>query len=77
MDLGEDEIYTRLEQTAPATILMETTIEEGTFPQCWENTTPWGGRVIGFLPGHRKETFLNAQLVSNVALLISSLLNER
>jgi len=77
MDLGEDEIYTRLEQTAPATILMETTIEEGTFPQCWENTTPWGGRVIGFLPGHRKETFQNAQLLSNVALLISSLLNER
>ena len=74
MDLGEDEIYTRLEQTNPALALMETTILEGTFPQCWENGTPWNGRVIGFLPGHRKAIVQDARLVSNVALLIESLL---
>lgn len=78
MDFHEDdEIYTRLEQTNPAMILMETTLQEGTFPQCWENLTPWGGRVIGFLPGHRKGTFENEQLIANVTLLITSLLNER
>lgn len=76
MGLGEDEIYTRLEQTNPATVLMETTIAEGTFPQCWENATPWGGRVVGFLPGHCKEVVQNKSLVENVARLISSLLER-
>jgi pimeloyl-ACP methyl ester carboxylesterase len=74
MDLAEDEIYTRLEQVNPAMVLMETTIAEGTFPQCWENTTPWGGRVIGFLPGHRKEVVQDAGMVANVTHLIESLL---
>ena len=74
MELGEDEIYTRLEQTHPATILMETTTLEGTFPQCWECATPWGGRVLGFLPGHRKEIVQDKRLVANVARLITSLL---
>lgn len=77
MDLGEDEIYTRLEQTNPAMVLMETTTVEGTFVQCWENATPWGGRVIGFLPGHRKEIVQDAQVVANVGRLIESLLAVR
>lgn len=73
-DLPEDEIYTRLEQTTPAWVLMETTTREGTFPQCWENATPWGGRVIGFLPGHRPEAVRHPALVENVARLIGDLL---
>jgi hypothetical protein len=77
MDLGEDEIYTRLEQVAPVTVLMETTTLEGTFAQCWENATPWNGRVIGFLPGHRKEIVQNPALVENVARLIEALLARR
>jgi hypothetical protein len=76
MELGEDEIYTRLEQVSPATVLMETTTLEGTFPQCWENVTPWGGRVLGFLPGHRPEIVGNPVLVENAARLISSLLGR-
>lgn len=74
MDLGEDEIYTRLEQVNPVTVLMEATTVEGTFPQCWENQTPWGGRVLGFLPGHNKEVVQTASLVENAALLIENLL---
>lgn len=74
MEFPEDEIYIRLEQTCPAMALMETTTLEGTFPQCWENATPWGGRVIGFLPGHRKEVAQDPALVRNVSHLIDSLL---
>lgn len=74
VDIPEDEIYVRLEQTCPTTVLLETNIDEGTFPQCWENATPWGGRVIGLLPGHRSEVVKNQTLVANVTQLIDSLL---
>lgn len=75
MNLPEDEIYIELEQTSPAMVLLETTIDEGTFPQCWESTTPWGGRIIGLLPGHRSEVVRDQIMVSNVAALIDSLLS--
>lgn len=77
MDLPQDEIYTRLEQVNPAMVLMETTTQEGTFAQCWENVMPWGGRVIGFLPGHRKEVVQDPTLVENAARLIQDLLGCR
>lgn len=76
MDLPKDEIYTRLEQVCPVTVLMETDTDEGTFPQCWENVTPWGGRIIGFLPGHCKEAVQTPALVENVATLIEDLLSK-
>ncbi len=74
MDCPTDEIYIHLEQTSPAMVLMETTINEGTFPQCWESATPWGGRVIGLLPGHRGEVVRDTTMVANAAALIDSLL---
>ncbi|XHR28269.1 MAG: ThuA domain-containing protein [Chthoniobacteraceae bacterium] len=77
MDLGEDEIYTRLEQVCPVTVLLETTTVEGTFPQAWENTTPWGGRVIGFLPGHKKEIVQAPAMVANAVTLIEDLLAKK
>ena len=76
MDLPKDEIYTRLEQVGPVTVLMETDTDEGTFPQCWENTTPWGGRVLGFLSGHYPEAVRTPALVENVATLIEDLLKK-
>jgi hypothetical protein len=76
MDLPKDEIYTRLEQVGPVTVLMETTTDEGTFPQVWENVTPWGGRVIGFLPGHGQDAVRNPALVENAAALIQYLLEK-
>jgi type 1 glutamine amidotransferase len=74
MDLPQDEIYIHLEQVCPALTLMETRTDEGTFPQCWENKTPWGGRVIGFLPGHRKEVAGGDAVAENVTVLIQDLL---
>ncbi len=73
MDLPEDEIYIRLLQTGPTTTLMSTTIAEGTFPQCYECTTPWGGKLIGFLPGHKPEVVRSPDLVANVATIIDYL----
>lgn len=76
MDLPEDEIYVRLEQVCPTIAILETKTDEGTFPQCWENATPWGGRVIGFLPGHRPEVAGGELVAENVSVLIESLLES-
>jgi hypothetical protein len=73
MDLPEDEIYTSLEQTCPAMVLMETTTDEGTFAQCYENITPWGGKIVGFIPGHRESVTRHPDLVHNVNTLIEYL----
>lgn len=74
LDLPEDEIYIRMEQTCPTMTLMETTIAEGAFPQCYVATTPWGGQVIGFLPGHRPEVAASPAVVETVSTLIRYLL---
>lgn len=74
MDLPQDEIYTGLEQTRPMWTLMTTTISSGTFPQCTESATPWGGRVINFLPGHIPAVTRYPDFVANVKLLIDDLL---
>ena len=74
MDLPQDEIYTALEQTRPMWVLMNTTISSGTFPQCTESTSPWGGRVINFLPGHAATVTRDPALIANVRTLIDSLL---
>ena len=75
MQLPEDEIYINLEQTCPATVLMETTIDEGSFPQCYEARTPWNGRIVGFVPGHRKEAVQSQAMVENCRVLIDYLLS--
>lgn len=76
MDLPQDEIYTGLEQTRPFTILMETKISSGTFPQCTESFTRWGGRVINFLPGHLPVVTRHPAFVANVKTLINDLLGK-
>jgi len=76
MALPEDEIYMRLEQTCPATTLMETTTGEGTFVQCYETVTPAGGTVIGFLPGHRPHVVTCGVMLANVRVLIDYLLER-
>lgn len=73
MDLPEDEIYTQLEQTCPVWSLLQTTLASGTFVQCHEALTPWGGRMVGFLPGHRPEVVRLPALVDNVRILIDDL----
>lgn len=73
MDLPSDEIYTELEQVAPAMILMDTFIEEGVYPQCWETLTPWGGKLLNFLSGHKPEITTSPELINNIVCLIEYL----
>jgi hypothetical protein len=74
MELPEDEIYTELEQTCPTMVLMTTEVNGKTYPQCYETTSPWGGRILGFLPGHDEAAVRTHALVANCRLLIDSLL---
>lgn len=74
IDLPEDEIYTDLEQTAPTTVLMTTTTDEGTFAQAYEALTPWGGRILAYIPGHEKEVVANEVMVRNCTVMIDDLL---
>lgn len=75
MNLPADEIYIRLEQVGPAWTIMETTTEEGTFPQVYETVTPWGGRLIGFIPGHAPAVTADPVLLANLRETINYLLN--
>ncbi len=73
-DIPSDEIYTQLEQVSPATVLMDTRIEEGVFPQCFENITPWNGKFLSFLPGHKPEVTSNPEIIKTISTLINYLL---
>jgi hypothetical protein len=73
-DLPEDEIYTELEQVSPTMTLMDTCIEQGVYPQCFESINPWGGKMFSFLPGHREEATTNPALVANITEIIKYLL---
>ena len=71
--LKDDEIYTKLAKTADVDVLMETEISEGIFPMVYATKNQWGGKVMGFLPGHKPESFENKDLVLNVVELIKYL----
>ena len=73
-ELPEDEIYTALEQTAPFWTLLECDVEGRTFPQCTESFTPWGGRVVNFLPGHRAECVSSPGIAADAEILCRYLL---
>ena len=73
MELPEDEIYINLENTCPCMRLMETHIEEGTFVQCCEAATPWGGKLVSFIPGHKPEVTSDPTLIENIATLLEYL----
>ena len=69
-----DEIYINLEQSCPATTLMKTTIEEGTFPMAYETITPWGGKIVSYLPGHAPAATQHPGNVSNCRSIIEYLI---
>lgn len=75
MDLPEDEIYINLEQVCPAMTIMETKTDEGTFVQCYESITPWGGKIIGFIPGHKPAVTGSEVYLSNIKVLIDYLIH--
>ena len=68
--LKADEVYIDLEQVSPVTVLMETTINGHTYPQAYLSTTPWGGRIAAFIPGHKPECTENPDLIADVTELI-------
>ena len=57
-----------------AVILMDTKIEEGVYPQCIENVTPWGGTFLSFLPGHSPAETSGKDLIANIESMIDYLL---
>lgn len=74
MDFPEDELYIDLEQVCPSMTLMETCTVEGTFPQCTFVVTPFGGKIINFIPGHDKAVTSDPVLIRNVVRLMEYLL---
>lgn len=74
-DLPEDEIYTALEETAPIMTLMTAAVNGETWGQCCETISPWNGKIVSFIPGHRPECTGNPDLVYNVETLIRYLLS--
>lgn len=73
LDLPADEIYTQLEYTSPCFPVMETVLEEGSFVQCCETLTPWGGRIVSFIPGHSPEVTSNPLFLNNIKIIIDYL----
>ncbi len=76
MELPADEIYLALEQVGPIMTLMETRTDEGTFPQCVETTTPFGGKIVSFIPGHAESVSTHADTIANIKTLIDYLAPE-
>ena len=76
MDLPEDEIYINLENTSYSMRLMETAIPEGIFVQCCETISPWGGKLLSFIPGHRPEITTDPVLNENIATLVDYLMGK-
>jgi hypothetical protein len=76
LDVPQDELYTQLEQTCPTVTLMETTVPEGTYPMCYACTTPYGGRLAGYLPGHAEDVVRLPGNVANCRAIIDYLLGS-
>ncbi|WDE95222.1 ThuA domain-containing protein [Lentisphaera profundi] len=73
MDFDTDEIYINLEQTAPTIDLMETYYDKKRYVQAWSCPTPWGGEIIGLLPGHAPSVTSNPQFLANLKTIINYL----
>ena len=71
---GEDEIYTALEETCPIMTLMTIVVNGETWPQCCEAISPWNGKIVSLIPGHKPESTENPGLISNLEVLIDYLL---
>ena len=76
-EFKHEELYIECEQTLPMMVLMEARTAEGwCYPQCVECITPFGGRQIIFLPGHREDSFENPDFIADNLILIDYLLSR-
>ena len=73
MSLPEDEVYIDLYQESPAIDLMESIVNKRRYVQCWVNETPWGGKMIGYLPGHDKAVLTDPHFLRNLKEMINYL----
>ena len=76
VSIPEDELYIDLEQTCPAVTLMATKTDEGSFPMCYETITTWGGRIVGYIPGHAPHVVKLPKNIANCRTIIDWLLVE-
>ena len=70
----EDEIYMELQETCVTEILMQISTDQGTCAQVTTHTSPWGGTIHAFIPGHRPEVTRNPQMIANIRVLLDDLL---
>ena len=70
--LKNDEIYTNLAQTADVDVLLETKIDGKAYPMAFISKNEWGGKVMGFLPGHKAESFDNVDMINDIRLMIKN-----
>jgi hypothetical protein len=54
--------------------LMSTVVNGETWPQCCEAISPWNGKIVSLIPGHKPESTENPGLISNLEVLIDYLL---
>ena len=76
-ELGEDEVYIHLQQTSPLRVLMTVKAEGETFPQACETVTPYGGKIVSFIPGHKEESTANPDLIRNIVTIMEYLLEKK
>ena len=72
-ELQYDEVYINLCVEGPVSTLMTTQVDGKEHPQCFSSSTPWGGRIVSFLPGHLPVNVRNPALQANVNELIRRL----
>ena len=75
INILKDELYTELEQTCQTITLLEAVTEKGTFPMCYETTTPWFGKIAGYIPGHDPDVIKMTDNIHNCKAIIKWLLN--
>ena len=75
--LENEEIYTKLEQTVPVEVLLETKTDGGSFPMAYILRNEWGGMVAGFLPGHGEKSFENRKMAHDIRTIMRFLLKAK
>ena len=68
---ADDELYIKLEHTAPVLPLMEASWGSRSWTQCYICSTPTGGRLGAFIPGHRQDVVQSAVVIENICILIN------
>lgn len=71
--MPEDELYIDLESVCPAQVLMEADYEGKSYPMLYECTSPWGGKLVGWLPGHRESTLKHPDFLHNCVEIVKYL----